>query len=151
MRACLKKILSSYKGTRDELIPILQQVQEKLGYLPEDTLLEIAKFVRVSESRVYAVVTFYAQFRSTPIGKKHVVVCRGTACYVKGVPRILEEIEKQLGIKQGETTPDLEYSLDTVACIGACGLSPCIMINKEVKAKLTPKKVKELFAKKDKK
>ncbi|GAG04754.1 unnamed protein product, partial [marine sediment metagenome] len=144
----LKEILSSYKGKKDELIPILQRVQEEFGYLPKDALLEISRFTSVSESHVYAVVTFYAQFRLTPIGKKHVVVCRGTSCHVRGVPRILEEIEKHLGIKEGETTPDLEYSLDTVACIGACGLSPCIMINKKVKAKMTPKKIAELFAKK---
>ena len=145
----LKAILSGYKGKKDELIPILQKVQDEFGYLPENALLEIAKFTGVSESHVYAVVTFYAQFRLTPIGKKHVVACRGTSCHVRGAPRILEEIEKKLGIKEGEVTPDLEYSLDSVACIGACGLSPCIMINKKVKAKLTPKKIRELFAKTD--
>jgi len=147
MNKRLKTILSGYKGKKDELIPILQKVQDEFGYLPEETLLKISKFTGVSESHVYAVVTFYAQFRLTPIGKKHVVVCRGTSCHVRGAPRILEEIEKQLGIKEGEVTPDLEYSLDTVACIGACGLSPCIMINKNVKAKMTPKKIKDLFKK----
>ena len=75
------------------------------------------------------------------------MVCRGTSCHVRGAPRILEEIEKQLGIKEGETTPDLEYSLETVACIGACGLSPCVMINQKVEAKLTPKKVAESLRK----
>ena len=149
MNKRLKTILSGYKGKKDELIPILQKVQDEFGYLPEETLLKISKFTGVSESHVYAVVTFYAQFRLTPIGKKHVVVCPGTSCHVRGAPRILDEIEKQLGIKEGEVTPDLEYSLDSVACIGACGLSPCIMINKKVKAKLTPKKIRELFAKTD--
>ncbi|MFC1703795.1 NADH-quinone oxidoreductase subunit NuoE [Candidatus Omnitrophota bacterium] len=148
MEKKLQSILSSHKGKKDELIPILQQVQAELGYLPKDALRTIAKFTRVSESHVFAVVTFYSQFRLTPIGKKHVVVCRGTACHVKGAPRILEEIERQLGIKEGETTADLEYSLESVACIGACGLSPCIMIDKSVKAKLTPKKIRELFTKK---
>ena len=107
----------------------------------------IARFIRVPESQVYAVATFYAQFRFTPIGRKHVMVCRGTACYVRGAPRILQEIEKQLGIKEGETTADLEYTLDTVACIGACGLSPCIMINTQVEAKATPRKVAALLRK----
>ena len=107
----------------------------------------MARFAGVPESRVYAVATFYAQFRFTPIGKNHVMVCRGTACHVRGAPRILEEVEKHLGIKEGETTPDLEYSLETVACIGACGLSPCMMTNKKVEANLTPKKVAKLFAK----
>lgn len=141
----LKTIFLSYHGKRDELIPILQQVQEEFGYLPEQTMLEVARFTGVPESRVYAVTTFYTQFRFTPIGRNHVIVCRGTSCHVRGAPRILEEIEKQLGIKEGETTSDREYSLETVACIGACGLSPCIMINKKVKAKMTPKRVAELF------
>jgi len=146
MKKRLSKILSAYKGTEDELIPILQKTQEELGYLSEDAMLAIAKFLNLPESRVYAVATFYAQFRFMPIGKKHIMACRGTACYVKGIPRILEEIEKVLGIKEGEATPDMEYSLETVACIGACGLSPCLMINKEVKAKVTLEKVKELFS-----
>ncbi|MHB1037379.1 MAG: NADH-quinone oxidoreductase subunit NuoE [Pirellulales bacterium] len=145
--ARLNPILSSFTGRRDELIPILQQVQREFGYLREDAMRAIARFTRVPESQVYAVATFYAQFRFTPIGKKHVLVCRGTSCHVRGAPRILQEIEKQLGIKEGETTPDLEYSLDTVACIGACGLSPCVMINNQVEAKLTPKKAAESLRK----
>jgi NADH-quinone oxidoreductase subunit E len=144
---CLETIFSSYQGREEELIPILQDVQAEFGYLPEEAMLEIAEFTRVPESRVYAVATFYAQFRFTPIGKTHIMVCRGTSCHVRGAPRILEEIEKRLGIKEGETTPDLEYSLETVACIGACGLSPCIMANRKVEAKMTPRKVADRFAK----
>lgn len=152
MKERLKAILSAYKKRKkDELITILQKVQEKFGYLPEEAMLEIARFTGVPESRVYAVATFYAQFRFTPIGRRHVMACRGTSCHVRGAPRILEEIEKRLGIKEGETSADLEYSLETVACIGACGLSPCIMINKKVEAKMTPKKVAELFRKTNKK
>ena len=146
MEEPLKTILSSFIGESDELIPILQQVQLEYGYLPESYMSEIAGFTGVPGSRVYAVATFYAQFRFTPIGRNHVIVCRGTACHVRGAPRILEEIEKILGIADGETTEDMEYSLETVACIGACGLSPCIMLNRKVKAKMTPKKVAELFA-----
>jgi NADH-quinone oxidoreductase subunit E len=143
----LNAILSSYQGRQHELIPILQEVQRQFGYLPQEVLRGVARFVDVPESRVYAVATFYAQFRFTPIGRNHVMVCRGTACHVRGAPRILQEIEKQLGIKEGETTADMEYSLETVACIGACGLSPCITINKNVEAKLTPKKVAEALRK----
>ncbi len=146
-RERLNAIFSCYEGKRHELIPLLQQVQVEFGYLPEDAMLGIARFARVPESAVYAVATFYAQFRFTPIGRTHVMVCRGTACHVQGAPRILEEIERQLGIKEGETSDDLEYSLETVACIGACGLSPCIMTNKKVEAKLTPKRVAKLFRK----
>ena len=147
MEKQLTAILSSFEGKRHELIPVLQRVQREFGYLREDAMHEIARFVGVPESRVYAVATFYAQFRFTPIGRNHVMVCRGTACHVQGAPRILREFEKQLGIKEGETTPDLGYSLETVACIGACSLSPCIMINKKVEAKLTPKKVVKLLRK----
>ncbi len=147
MEESLEGVLASFDGRRDELIPILQEVQKEFGYLPEEAMLEVAKFTGVAESHVYAVATFYAQFRFTPIGKKHVMVCRGTACHVRGAPRILEEIERQLGIRVGETTADLEYSLETVACIGACGLSPCFMANNKVEAKMTPKKVAKYFGK----
>ena len=145
--ACLDNVFSGFAGTREELIPLLQRAQELFGYLKHDVMLAIARFTRVPESAVYAVATFYAQFRFTPIGRNHVMVCRGTSCHVRGAPRILEAIEKQLGIREGETTADREYSLETVACIGACGLSPCIMTNKKVEAKLTPKKVAQIFAK----
>ncbi len=147
MENSLSAILSSYEGKEDELIPILQQVQEKLGYLPEEAMLEIAKFTGVSESRIYGVASFYAQFRFTPVGKNKVTVCRGTACYVRGAPRILEEVERRLGVREGETTKDLEYTIDTVACIGCCALSPCMMINKEVHVKLTPQKINNIFSK----
>ena len=141
----LKAILSSHEGKRDELIPILQQAQVEFGYLSKQVMLEIAKFTRVPESRVYAVASFYAQFRFTPIGRKHVTVCRGTACYVRGVSRILGAIEKHLGIKEGQTTEDMEYSLETVACIGACGLAPNIVINKQTYGHLTINKISEIF------
>lgn len=147
MEQCLKAILSSYEGKRHELIPILQQVQAEFGYLPEEVMLEIAEYVGVPESRVYAVASFYAQFRFSPMGRNRVMVCRGTACHVRGAPRILEEVKRELSVQEGETTPDLEYTLETVACIGCCALAPCVMINKKVEAKMTSKKVAELFAK----
>ncbi len=136
-----------FAGRRDELIPILQHVQRQLGYLPEETLRKVARFVRVPESSVFAVATFYAQFRLDPAGRRQVLVCRGTACHVRGAPQILKVIEEHLGITEGETTPDGEYSLHTVACIGACGLSPCISLDSQVEARLTPQKVSELFPK----
>ena len=94
----LEAILSDFEGTIDELIPILQRVQLEYGYLSQKAMLEIARFAGVPDSRVYAVATFYAQFRFTPVGKKRVMVCRGTACHVKGAPQILQEIERRLGI-----------------------------------------------------
>ncbi|MBC8473648.1 MAG: NADH-quinone oxidoreductase subunit NuoE [Candidatus Omnitrophica bacterium] len=147
MKNSLSAILSSYEGKEDELIPILQQAQEKLGYLPEEAMLEVARFTGVSESKIYGVASFYSQFRFTPIGKNRVTVCRGTACHVRGAPRVLEEVERRLGVRQGETTKDLEYTIDTVACIGCCALSPCMTINKEVHIKLTPPKIDKIFSK----
>ncbi len=147
MEAQLDKVFSSYQGSQDELIPLLQDVQEELGFLSEEAMMAIGRFTGVPESGVYAVATFYAQFRFAPIGRNHVMVCRGTACHVRGAPRILEAIENELNLKEGETSPDLEYSLETVACIGACGLAPCLTINKQVAAKVTPKKVAKLLRK----
>ena len=147
MDSGLSEILAAYKGKNAELIPILQQVQEVYGYLPEDTMREVAKFIREPASRVYAVASFYAQFRFSPMGKNKVMVCRGTACHVRGAKRILEEVENTLNIKDGETTEDLEYTLETAACIGCCALAPCVMVNEKVEANLTPKKVREYFTK----
>jgi len=146
MEERLNTVLSSFEGEKSELIPILQHVQGEFGYLPEKAMFEVAKFIGAPESRVYAVASFYAQFRFTPMGKHHIMMCRGTACHVRGAPRILDEVKRQLGIREGETTPDFEYTLETVACIGCCALAPCIMINKKVEAKMTPKRVAELFA-----
>lgn len=151
MKKCLGTILSSYQGREDELIPLLQQVQAEFGYLSEQAMLEIASFTRLPESRVYAVASFYAQFRFTPSGKRRVAVCRGTACHVRGAPRIIEEVKRQLAIEEGGTTKDLNYTLETVACIGCCALAPCMTIGREVKTKLTPKKVVEIFTAGDKK
>jgi NADH:ubiquinone oxidoreductase subunit E len=146
----LVEIFNDFKGNKEELIPILQIVQERFGYIPEDVMLDVARFTKVPESNVFGVATFYAQFRFTPIGENSVMVCRGTACHVKGATQILEEIERELGVKEGETTPDGKYSLETVACIGCCSLAPCVMINKKVESHLTPKKVSKLFKKEDK-
>ncbi|MEN8172282.1 MAG: NADH-quinone oxidoreductase subunit NuoE [Chloroflexota bacterium] len=147
MEESVQNILSAYEGKKEEIIPILQSVQDTFSYIPQDSMLEIARFTGVPESQVYGVATFYAQFRFTPRGKKHCMICRGTACHVNGAARILEEAETVLGIKEGETSDDLEYSLETVACIGACSLAPAIMINGTVEAKLDPKKVRKLFDK----
>lgn len=143
----LDTILANYEGDSFDLIPILQDVQHKFGYLPEPEMRQVAKYVGLPESRVYAVATFYEQFRFTPMGKNQITVCRGTACHVRGAKKILEEYEGQLNIKEGETTEDLEYTLGTAACIGCCALAPCVMVNDEVEAKLTPNKVAQSFKK----
>ena len=135
------EILASYKGEKAELIPILQQVQQAYGYLPEEALSQIAKFVDVPECTVFGTATFYAQFKLVPTGRNVVRVCRGTACHVRGGPRILKEVEKKLGIKPGENTPDMEYALETVACIGACALAPNMVVNNKIHGNMNPKKI----------
>ncbi|MBA7654190.1 NADP-reducing hydrogenase subunit HndA [subsurface metagenome] len=142
----LDNILSQYKEESADLIPILQEAQERFGYLPEEVMQGIADFLRLPESTVYGVSTFYAQFKFAPIGKRVVKVCRGTACHVRGADRILQELERKLGIKPGETTDDLEYSLETIACFGSCALAPVVVINKIVYGRMTMTKVREILA-----
>jgi NADH-quinone oxidoreductase subunit E len=110
-------------------------------------MLEIANFLGLPESAVFGVSTFYAQFKFTPVGKHIVKVCRGTACHVRGAPRILGEAEKQLGIRAGETTEDLEYSLETIACFGSCALAPVMVHDEDVYGRMTPSKVREILGK----
>jgi NADH-quinone oxidoreductase subunit E len=141
----LNEILSSCAGKEEELIPVLQQVQQVFGYLPEPAMKRIARFLRLPESTVFGVGTFYAQFKLVPSGRNIIRVCRGTACHVRGGARILREVEKHLGIKPGESSPDLEYCLETVACIGACALAPTMVVNKETHGQMTTKKVAEVL------
>lgn len=146
----LSEILAHYTGQRSELIPILQEAQERFRYLPEDVMKDIAGFLRLSESTVFGVATFYAQFKFSPSGKKVVRVCRGTACHVRGGARILREVEKRLGIKPSETTDDWEYTLETIACIGACALAPTMTVDKDTHGQMTTRKVAEVFSDRDK-
>ncbi len=141
----LSAIFSLFNGKNEEIIPILQRIQEEFGFLSEENMYAAARFTRAPESKVFGIATFYAQFRFTPVGRKQIKICRGTACHVKGAGRVQEAFENSLGVKAGQTTDDLEYSLDAVACIGACGLAPCIMIGKQVKAQMTPNSVKKLL------
>jgi len=137
----VNEVLSRYSGKGDELVPILQEVQGQFGYLPAEAMQQTAKFLHISDSTVFGVATFYAQFKFTPTGKRIVKVCRGTACHVRGGARILNEVERQLGITPGETTYDLEYSLETIACFGSCALAPVVVIDKTVHGRMTTKKV----------
>ncbi len=141
----MDRIFAGYQGWREELIPILQAAQEEFRYLPEDVMLGIARFLGLPESTVFGVSTFYAQFKLVPSGRRIVRVCRGTACHVRGGARILREVERRLGIKPGGTTEDLEYSLETVACIGACALAPTMTVDKETFGQMTTKKVAEVL------
>lgn len=144
----LDKLLASYTGEKSELIPILQRVQQEFGYLSEDAMRRIARFTGVAECSIFGVATFYAQFKFVPVGRNIIKVCRGTACYVKGSPRVLEEVEKLLDIKDGGTTPDMEYTLETIACFGSCALAPVMVVNDRVYGRMTPDKVKQILGKK---
>lgn len=150
MEKNLKEILSNYKESKSDLIPILQAIQSNFGYLPEETMQEVSRFTGVSQSEVYGVATFYSQFRFSPQGRKHVLVCKGTACHVSGANQIIEGIERHLGIKEGEITFDMEYSLESVGCLGCCALAPCAMVNQEIKSNIKLKDVKRLFSKRKK-
>ncbi len=141
----LKGIFSHYHGDRQELIPILQETQEQFRYLPAEAMREIGRFLRIPESTIFGVCTFYAQFKLTPLGRKIVKICRGTACHVRGGAKILEETEKILGIKAGETTTDLEYTLETIACFGSCALAPVLVIDDIVHGRVTTSKVKSII------
>jgi len=139
------KITANYSRDSGNLIAILQQAQDKFGYLPAEAMQGIAKYLKLPESTVFGVSTFYAQFKLTPTGRKKIVICRGTACHVRGGARILRELERRLGIKPGETTEDMEYSLETVACIGACALAPTMRVDNETYGQMTTKKVAEVL------
>ncbi len=145
MEEALSEIFLQFEGKREEIIPILQRVQENYTYLPEDSMRQIARFTKVPESDIYGVATFYAQFRFTPTGRNHICVCRGTACHVRGAPAILEEVAANVGLEDEGTTEDLEYTLETVACIGCCALAPAITYNEEVHGNLTKNKVRKLI------
>lgn len=139
--APLKGIMKKYKKEEKYLIPILQESQDQYGYLPEEVLKEIASSLDLSLSQVYGVVTFYTQFHMEPRGKNIIRVCMGTACHVRGGTDVLQAIQDELGIENGETSPDLKFTLETVACIGACGLAPVIMINDDTHGRLTSEKI----------
>jgi NADH-quinone oxidoreductase E subunit len=139
MKKKIEKVLKTYPiAGRDKLIPILQDVQEELGYLSKEAVIEVGKHVKIPASKIYGVATFYNHFRFKPIGKYHIQLCRGTACHVKGSSNILDALAENLEIGAGETTKDGMFSLEVVACIGACGLAPVISINGEFHAKVTP-------------
>lgn len=135
--------LGSKKGT---LIPILQKAQEIFGYLPKDVLIRISEKTGIPISQIFGVVTFYAQFHLEPRGRNIIRSCQGTACHVRGAKGIMAEILNCLGLKPGElTTDDLRYTLESVACIGCCGLAPVIMINDDTHGRLEPPMIKGIL------
>ena len=142
----LSPILAPYRGQRGALIPVLQRVQEEMGYLPEEAISKIALFLGVPESEVYGVASFYAQFRFVRQGEHTIKVCQGTACHVRGGRRILEAVEREISIQPGETTEDYKFSLERVACFGSCALAPVLVVDKTVYGRMTTAKARKTLA-----
>ena len=142
----LNNIINKHKGKPGGLIPVLEEAQVCLEYLPMSVQKKIAKELNLPLSRVYGVVTFYSFFTMTPRGKHTVRVCLGTACYVRGGKAIAETLQKEFGINDGETTPDRMFTLETIRCLGACGLGPVVVVDEDVHGRMKPSKVKEILA-----
>jgi len=141
----LADILIRSKRDRRHLISLLQQVQRKFGYISKEAMLAIADFLEIPESTVYGIATFYNLFRFTPLGKHPVKVCMGTACHLAGGRLVLEAMARELDIQVGGITPDQEFSLDRVACVGCCALAPVVVISDSVYPRMTPPKVEEVL------
>jgi len=137
--------LIDWNKNRFNLIPILQIIQERYSYLSAEVIDLVAKHFTISTCEVYGVATFYNQFRFTPPGKNQIKVCMGTACHVRGGDIVLENFERKLGIKTGETTEDREFSLEKVACVGCCALAPVAVVNEKIHGYIAPSKVEGIF------
>lgn len=145
MNEKLQQVMATPVTGKGDLIPLLQKAQEAEGFISEEAIHAIASKLRIPASEVFGVLSFYAQFRLTPIGRKLITVCRGTACHVRGGAQIIQAFERELNIKAGETTPDREYTLETVACVGACALAPLVVVNEQPHGLMTPTKVEKML------
>ena len=141
----VENILLNYTKDKSNLIQILNEVQEKFGYVPMQVQEQIAKYLNIEVAEVYGVVTFYSRFTLKPKGKYAISVCMGTACFVKGGEKVLDKVKEKLKIEEGETTGDGKFSIDATRCIGACGLAPVFTINDEVYGKATPEMVDKVI------
>ena len=146
----LKEILEVYKVDKENLIPILNDVQEKYGYIPKIAQLEISKYLNVPMAEIYGVITFYSRFTLEPKGKYNISVCLGTACFVKGSQAILDRLKDRLKLEEGKTSKDGKFSIDTTRCVGACGIAPVFTVNDEVYGHATVKKLDEVIDKLEK-
>ena len=147
MQERLSRVLAPFKDQKGATIPVLQKIQEEYGYLPKELMPDAARFLGLSESDVFGVASFYAQFRFIPQGKNSIRVCHGTACHVRGSDRIQDAVEKELHITSGETSEDRKFSLERVACFGSCALAPVMVVNKDVYGRMTNSKAREILAK----
>ncbi len=141
----INEIFNKHKLENDNLIHALQKIQDILGYLPKEALIVTAEKFRYSLSKVYGVATFYSQFRLEPTGEHTIQVCQGTACHVKGASDIMKRLEKELNISAGQTTKDKKYTLNSVACVGACGLAPVVIIDGETHGRVTQDDIPKLL------
>jgi NADH:ubiquinone oxidoreductase subunit E len=140
------QVIGGYAKGESALIPVLQEMQGVFGYLPEEVLTRVSKVLNVPLSRIYGVVTFYSQFYLSPRGRHTVRVCRGTACHVRGGKSVLNVVKDVLGLEDGETTPDFNFSLETVACLGTCFLAPVMMVDRMYYGKLVAQKVPTILS-----
>ncbi|MGB8706642.1 MAG: NADH-quinone oxidoreductase subunit NuoE [Dehalococcoidia bacterium] len=145
LREQMREILAPFQGRQVVLIPALQAVQEKFGYLPEAAMEEIGRVAGVSQNVVYGVASFYSQFRFTKPGEHMIKICLGTACHVQGAASLVESLERELHIETGKTTPDGKFSLEEVRCFGSCALAPVIVVDSQVYGNVTTTKTKEIL------
>ncbi len=145
MSESVRSIFQNYERKPDQLIPILQDVQKKFGYVAAESVKEISKYLRISENQIFGVSSFYAQFRFTPPGRHSIKVCLGTACHVRGGATLLEMLERELGIGCGETTSDRRFDLERVACLGCCALSPVVQVDRDIYSRMTVNRLSELL------
>lgn len=141
----VRKILEQYTEVKDNLIPILNEVQVKYGYIPQTAQKEISEYLKIPMAEIYGVITFYSRFTLKPKGKYAISVCLGTACFVKGSEKLMERLKQRLKIEEGETTPDGKFSIDSTRCVGACGIAPVFTVNGEVYGRATVKKLDEVL------
>lgn len=141
----LERVMNRFEPTRENLIPVLQMVQEAFGYIPPESIRPVAEYMMVYPSEISGIITFYSQFSVTPRGRNVIRVCRGTACHVRGGRTILLAVKKFIQIEDGETSADMRFSLETVACLGACALSPVMVVNNTYYGKLNPGRVEAVL------
>jgi len=139
------EIVALIGGTKDRIIPLLQEIQRRKGYLQEELVNDVAEVTGIKPAEFFSVGTFYSQFRFTPLGKNIIKLCKGTACFVAGADSLIDAAEGYLGIKNGETTPDGKFTLEIVSCLGCCSLAPVVMINDKVYGKVTRSRLVELI------
>ena len=143
----VKEILIQYTEAKDNLIPILNEVQVKYGYIPKTAQVEISEYLKIPMAEIYGVITFYSRFTLEPKGKYTISVCLGTACFVNGSEKIMERLKERLNIEEGQTTKDGKFSIDSTRCVGACGIAPVFTVNGEVYGRATVKKLDEVLDK----